>query len=150
MHFDVQRRDCRSWRDLGGLTVHATSKVAIGPFSLDAPPGWALSTVILAGPVDALAPVSRMPETGAPPFQRNLVATREQVDSSVTPESYLERQSAGLRQAGVSRKLTRTAELVNLQNGGHGLLMEQVIEGPQGDLVGQCNWCACKMVWRTC
>src|SRR5687767_9785805 len=114
------------------------SRVQFGTFSLEAGADWTLSTVILAGPVDDEPPAKGIPTTKVvPQFQRNLVATVEQVDGNVTLESYLKRQIDGLRQAGVTRKETQAPKRVKLFNGHEGLLSEQVIQGATGERVRQ-------------
>src|SRR6516225_3727541 len=100
-------------------------RVSIGPFSIDTTDDWSLTTVILAGPVDDNPTNQGMLSTKAVrPFQQNLVATMEQVESSETPESYVKRQIEGLRQAQVQRQETAPPERVKLKVG-EGLLTEQ-------------------------
>jgi len=115
--------------------------VTIGPFTLDAPPEWTLSTVILAGPVEDSAGDSLTAD--ATPFQMNLVATMERVDDEVTAEDYVDRQVAGLRSVGVSRRGAKEAETVQLSDG-EGLLTEQVIKGQTGERVRQMQLVAIK------
>jgi hypothetical protein len=114
-------------------------RVILGPFSLEVPPDWTLSTVIFAGPLDdnQLPPTRRFGEKSARPFQRNLVATMEQVGAGETPDAYLKRQVEALRKAGVERQEAGARELIKLPNGYEGLLTEQVIAGGTGEYVRQ-------------
>ncbi len=113
------------------------SRVQLGLFSIDAPEDWRLSTVILAGPVDEQTG-PRMPTTKAlPAFQRNLVATMEEVDAKTTLESYVKRQIDGLKAAGVTRQDAGKPERVKLAAGADGLITEQIILGSGGERVRQ-------------
>lgn len=114
------------------------ARVTLGSFSLEASSEWTLSTVILAGPVDDVGAGQGMPTTKVVrPFQRNLVATMEQVGPSVTVEGYVNRQIEGLKQAGVSRQEGAPPEKVKLGRGDVGLLTEQIILGQSGERVRQ-------------
>lgn len=113
-------------------------RVQLGSFSLEAPSEWTLSTVILAGPIDESSVAAGMPTTKAVrPFQRNLVATMEQIDGPITLESYVKRQVDGLKAAGVPRQDGAKPEKVKLTNGLDGLLTEQIITGSTGERVRQ-------------
>jgi len=114
------------------------SHIHFGPFALDVPSDWTLSTLILAGPVSEAVSDPQLRSPKAPrPFQQNLVATMEQVDPDVTPESYVQRQIEGLRQAGVTRHEAKPPEKVQLKSGLEGLLTEQVMIGGDGSWVRQ-------------
>ncbi|MEX2263956.1 MAG: hypothetical protein WD696_18530 [Bryobacteraceae bacterium] len=115
--------------------VHFT----VGPFSLDVPEAWTLSTVILVGPPPQQQPASGMLRRAntALAFQRNLIATMEAVSEAETPESYVDRQIRGLREAGVSQWEANEPEQVQLENGRAGLLTEQVVVGAGGEHVRQ-------------
>lgn len=114
------------------------NRVQLGPFSLEAPEEWTLSTVILAGPIDEPAAGLKMPTTKAvAPFQRNLVATMEQINGPMTLESYVKRQVDGLKAAGVPRQDAAKPERVKLTNGLDGLITEQIITGASGERVRQ-------------
>jgi hypothetical protein len=105
---------------------------------LEAPPDWTLSTVILAGPVEDQPLAKGMLTTKVvKPFQRNLVATVEQVAPDVTAESYVDRQIKGLREAGVARDEVGEREEIQLAGGHRGLVTEQVILGGTGERVRQ-------------
>jgi len=107
------------------------SLVTIGPLSIDAPQGWTLATVILAGPPDSQSLESTLLWTKPPkPFQRNLVATVEQVDGDETPETYVNRQIEGLRTAGFPRQEVREPQTVTLESGHTGLLTEGYCKRP--------------------
>ena len=80
------------------------TRVTFGTFSLDAPQEWTLSSIILAGPVDDTPGQGMLTTKAVQPFQRNLITTLEQVGPKETPEQYVERQVAGLREAGVPRE----------------------------------------------
>jgi hypothetical protein len=113
-------------------------RVTLGSFSLEADPEWTLSTVILAGPVESSGIGAGMPTTKAVrPFQRNIVATMEQVDGSTTADAYVKRQIEGLKQAGVSRQEAGASEKVKLAGGIEGLITEQIIVGATGERVRQ-------------
>ena len=114
------------------------TRVRLGSFSLEATNDWTLSTVILAGPVDDVSSAAAMPTTKAVrPFQRNVVATMEQVESNVSLESYVKRQIDGLRQAGVQRTEVAKPERVKVASGLDGLITEQIILGSTGERVRQ-------------
>lgn len=118
-------------------------------FSLSIPDeiasGWTLNSVILAGPVEESPVDPRMPGSQASqPFQSNIIATLEQVDDGETPESFLEKQLDGLRQANVNRREAAQPEKVTLADGTEGLLTEHVITGPAGDQVQQMQLVAIK------
>ncbi|MCK6552896.1 DUF1795 domain-containing protein [Myxococcota bacterium] len=120
------------------MTDAAKIRVTLGSFSLEASQDWTLSTVILAGPMDETAPGAGMPTTKAVrPFQRNLVATMEQVEPSTSLEAYVKRQVDGLRQAGVQRQEAAKPERVKLASGLDGLITEQIILGNSGERVRQ-------------
>jgi hypothetical protein len=112
------------------------ARVNLGPFSLEFPDGWTLSTLILAGPPDEVAQGQPSPQA-IKPFQRNLVVTIEQLTERVSPENYIRRQLDGLRQAGVFRETTRGPEKVSLAGGTSGTIMEQVVASPSGEMVRQ-------------
>ncbi|MGH2396914.1 MAG: hypothetical protein ACRDFW_07985 [bacterium] len=112
------------------------TRTQLGPFSLEVPDDWTLSSVILAGPRDDEMP-NLLGGKAVRPFQRNLIATMEQVDQGETPESYVARQIQGLYEAGVPRVESRPAEQVKLESGLSGLLTEQVITGAGGEQVSQ-------------
>src|SRR5438105_4806566 len=113
-------------------------RVNLGSFSLEAGEDLSLSTVILAGPLDDTGGGQGLLSTkGVRPFQRNLVATMEEVDAGTTPESYVKRQIDGLRQAGVTRQEMAKPERVKLSSGFEGLVTEQVIIGGTGERVRQ-------------
>lgn len=113
-------------------------QVSIGSYSIEAASGWSLSTVILAGPVEEQIADLGMPGgSTARPFQRNLVATMEEVPEGVTPEIYVRRQVEGLRKAGVERRQAEQPERVELAGGVNGLLTEQVITAGTGESVRQ-------------
>lgn len=113
-------------------------RVRLGSFSLAAVNGWTMTTVILAGPVDDVPPGAGMPTTKAVrAFQRNLVATMEQVEPTLTLEAYAKRQIDGLRQAGVQRTEIGKPERVKLPRGREGLIIEQIILGAGGERVRQ-------------
>ena len=112
--------------------------VSIGPLSIEAPQSWMLSSVILAGPPDPPTSDPALRWTKPPrPFQRNLIATLERIGPAETPESYVNRQIKGLREAGVVREEVRPSETVALQGGYAGLLTEQVILSAEGERVRQ-------------
>jgi hypothetical protein len=113
------------------------SRVMFGTFSLDAPEGWTLSSVILAGPIDDAPTKGMLSTKSVRPFQRNLITTLEEVGSNETPESYVQRQIKGLREAGVQRTEGAKPEKVKLTGGGEGLLTEQIIVSHEGERVRQ-------------
>ena len=113
------------------------TRVTFGTFSLDAPGGWTLSSVILAGPVDETPKAGLLSTKAVRPFQRNLITTLEVVPDSETPESYVGRQIKGLKEAGVQRQEAAKPERVKLSDGLEGLLTEQIIVSHEGERVRQ-------------
>jgi len=114
------------------------SRVSIGTFSLETSPGWTLSTVILAGPVDDTPPEpSLLQGPTSRRFQRNLVATMEEVAEDETPENYVRRQVDGLGKARVERRQVGDPRKVELAGGLQGLITEQLIVGDSGERVHQ-------------
>jgi hypothetical protein len=112
-------------------------RVTLGPLSIEPPDKWTLTTFILAGPLEDEAPRSSLLGGKRPkPFQRNLVATIEQLTRDETPTAYVERQIQGPKQAAVSREEAARKD-VSLDGGLTGLLTEQVISSPDGDVVRQ-------------
>lgn len=112
-------------------------RVTLGSFSLEATSEWTLSTVILAGPVDDVSPEAGMLTTkSVRPFQRNLVATMEQVEAGSTVEGYVKKQIDGLRAAGVQRQEAAKPERVKIGQL-DGLITEQIISGSGGERVRQ-------------
>jgi hypothetical protein len=111
-------------------------RVSIGPFSLDIQEDWTLSTVILAGPEEETSKDNERAGDEPRPFQRNLVATMERVKPEQTLESYVERQLAGLWEAGVEQYL---GEQRRVQVGSDlpGLMNEWVLVGGRGERVRQ-------------
>src|SRR5688500_11647253 len=103
------------------------TRVAFGTFSLEVDPGWSLSSVILAGPVDEAPKQGLLSTKAVRPFQRNLITTLELVPDSETAESYVARQIKGLKDAGVQRREGAKPEKVPLAGGLEGLLTEQII-----------------------
>jgi len=112
-------------------------RIQFGSFSLEATPDWTLSTVILAGPVDEGPSGGMLTTKAVRPFQRNIVATMEEVEPSTTLEGYVKRQIDGLKQAGVTRQDAGKPEKVKLGNGYDGLITEQIIVGGTGERVRQ-------------
>lgn len=112
-------------------------QIPLGSFSLDVPVGWALTTLILTGPVDEESGTDGPERFPSKPFQQNLVATIEQVERSENAKSYVQRQIDGLSKAGVSRSEKAAPEEVSLPGGVFGLLTEQLIVGLGGERVRQ-------------
>jgi hypothetical protein len=113
------------------------ARVTFGTFSLEAPEGWSLSSVILAGPVDDAPKKGLLSTKAVRPFQRNLITTLEVVPDSETPESYVQRQIKGLKEAGVQRQEAAKPERIKLPDGLEGLLTEQIIVSHEGERVRQ-------------
>jgi hypothetical protein len=113
------------------------ARVTFGTFSLEAGPGWSLSSVILAGPVDETPKQGLLSTKAVRPFQRNLITTLELVPDTETPESYVARQIKGLKEAGVQRQEGAKPEKVKLPGGLEGLLTEQIIVSHEGERVRQ-------------
>jgi hypothetical protein len=120
-----------------GVEIAAMTRVQFGTFSLEAPQGWTLSSVILAGPVDESPGKGMLTTKAVRAFQRNLITTMERVAEKETPASYVKQQLDGLREAGVSRQEARPPEPVKLASGHEGLLTEQIILGAGGERVRQ-------------
>lgn len=113
-------------------------RVTVGPFSMEVSADWTLTTVILAGPVWPRSSSGKVRGSAQPkPFQSNIVATIEQVDADKTAERYVQRQIDGLKKANVPRWETNPPQIVMLPNGLEGLITEQQVEGPSGDIVRQ-------------
>ncbi len=115
-----------------------TQRVDFGPFSLDAPGQWTLSTVILSGPVEAPPSEGLLTTKAVPPFQRNVVTTMEVVGEDETAESFLDKQAAALAAANVGPTDTTAPETVTLGDGQRtGVLTERVMFGPRGEKIRQ-------------
>jgi hypothetical protein len=114
------------------------SRVHFGRISIDAPPDWTVSTVVLVGPAVQFTDTPRLiqPRTQQS-FQSNIVATSEKVDADEVLERYVQRQLEDFQQAGVSRKELMKPEEVQLDNDQAGILWEHAITAPGGQLVGQ-------------
>jgi len=113
-------------------------QINVGPISVDLQSGWTLSTVIFAGPQDDQQPdPSLLTPNPVRPFQRNLVVTCEAVPASVTADSYVKRQSDGLRKVGVAHGYARPPERVDLSGDREGVITEAVVVGPSGERVRQ-------------
>lgn len=111
--------------------------VSFANFSLDVPPDWTMSTLILAGPLEQ-QPATQLRTPRAPQqFQQNLVMTMEEVASGVTAEDYLNRQLMGLQDSGITRYEGRPPEEVHLEDGARGIITEQIITGSGGEWVRQ-------------
>jgi hypothetical protein len=118
--------------------ITGVPRIAFGPVSLEVEPGWALSTLILAGPtMDEPEDEESVAFAEPKRFRLNLVATMETVDEAVTPGVYVGRQIEGLRKAQVKRQESAPPETVKLADGREGLLTEQVILGPDDAAVRQ-------------
>lgn len=102
-------------------------KVSFGTFSMEAPTDWTLSSIVLAGPMDESPGQGMLTTKAVKPFQRNMIVSMERVAPSETPQSYVQRQVEGLKQAGVHRQEAAPAEVVTLSSGAEGLLVEQII-----------------------
>lgn len=113
------------------------TKVSFGTFEMEAPEGWSLSSIVLAGPVEPPERKGLFGTRAVRPFQRNVIVTMERVDPKETAESYVARQLAGLKEAGVSREEARPPERVTLASGVDGMLTEQVILGHGDERVRQ-------------
>ncbi len=113
------------------------TRVTFGTFSLEAPDGWSLSSVILAGPVDDAPSKGMLSTRAVRPFQRNLITTLEVVPDTETPESYVQRQIRGLKEAGVQRQDAAKPKTVSLGDNLKGLLTEQIIVSQDGERVRQ-------------
>lgn len=112
-------------------------RATFGTFSIEAPNNWTLSSVILAGPMDDQPGKGLLSTKAVQPFQRNLITTLEQVGPKETPESYVQRQIDGLREANVPRQEVGKPERVKLEGDLEGLLTEQIITGHGGERVRQ-------------
>jgi hypothetical protein len=113
-------------------------RVQLGPFSVEVPLNWTMSSVILTGPVGTVDTDVRMLGADAQqPFKQNLIATMEQVGSDETARSYVERQIEGLRNAQVDRRELVAPTEVSLRTGATGILLEQMIGASDGEYVGQ-------------
>jgi hypothetical protein len=105
---------------------------------MEAPSTWTLSSVILAGPVEASPPGQGMLTTKAvKPFQRTLVCTMERVDASETADGFLRRQVKAMKEAGVARQEAAPPEKVRLGSGHEGLVVEQIVTNPGGERIRQ-------------
>lgn len=112
-------------------------RISFGTFSMEAPTGWSLSSIILSGPIDEAIKLGPTTAKQIPGFQRNLITTFEEVGDEVTSEAYVDRQIEGLRQAGVPRQEAAKPVKIKLGNGAEGLITEQVIQGATGERVRQ-------------
>ncbi|MBK8013189.1 MAG: hypothetical protein IPK13_17760 [Deltaproteobacteria bacterium] len=112
-------------------------RISFGTFSMEAPEGWSLSSIIMSGPIDEAIKLGPTTARQVPGFQRNLITTFEEVGEGVTNEAYVDRQIEGLRQAGVPRQEGAKPLKIKLGSGADGLLTEQVIQGATGERVRQ-------------
>ena len=109
-------------------------KASFGTFSLEAPAGWTLSSVILMGPVEN--PPGGSGTADLPkPARRNLIVTMERVGESDTAEGYLRRRLGG-EEGGAGPRLSGV-ESLSLAGGREAKLVEQVVLSPDGDRVRQ-------------
>ncbi len=112
-------------------------RVRVGAASLAFPDRWTLSTMIFAGPTDHPHQQDANPDGEIRPFQQNLIATFERVDADTRAEDYVDRQQQGLREAGVDSGLVGGIRNVDLDSGGEGVMIEQVVIAPTGEYVRQ-------------
>lgn len=106
-------------------------KVDFGTFSMEAPADWTLSTIGLAGPVEATSSGDDVLS-----YQRNLVVTMEQVPPEDTARGYVERTRNSLSAAGILHEVGEP-ETVQLARGGEAVLIEQVVVVQDGHRVRQ-------------
>ena len=112
------------------------NRFTFGSFDLNLPTGYTLSSVILAGPPDVPdQELNPMLAQKVKPFQRNIVATMERVGPEETPSSYLAKQIEGLRKAQVPRQEFKVESV--LLNAVEGIITDQAITGPSGEVVRQ-------------
>lgn len=107
-----------------------------GGFQLNTVKGWSVSSVVMTGPPDLKAAAGMPAMNTATAFQRNVVATVEEVPEGETAEAFVARQTLGLKQAQVFLRETLAPEPVDL-GGTKGVLSERVISGPSGEQVQQ-------------
>lgn len=108
-------------------------RVTFGPYSVEVPSQWTLSSVILSGPPDL--PQGNEGEDDGPSFQRNFITTMEALDDDTTVQEYVLKQRQGLIAADVKWRLI-VEEAVEV-NGLEGNLSEQLLLGMDEVMVQQ-------------
>jgi hypothetical protein len=114
------------------------TRTTIGPFSLDAPKGWGLKTVVFSGAVEANPTEGMLVAKQPVLFEQNLVITVERVRLGETAKAYLARQQEKLKKQNVQRTEVVPVAEVALKNGGKGVLGEYTLAGgPSGERLRQ-------------
>lgn len=105
------------------------SSLTVGDFVLPLPSDWHIASLILVGPVDS-AP-------GAPNFQQNVVVVSEPVEASETAETYVQKQTAKLKEQKALSQSPGALEKITTGNGRSAVMFEHVVLGPNGERVRQ-------------
>lgn len=103
--------------------------LAVGGFGLPLPDNWQIASIILVGPPET--------ETGQQAFQQNIVVVSEAVEDDETTESYVQKQTAKLKEQKALFASPGQLEKVSLSQGRAGVLFEHVVLGPGGERVRQ-------------
>ena len=106
-----------------------SKEVAVGGFSLPLPSEWQIASIILVGPAEN--------EGGQQAFQQNIVVVSEPVEEEETAESYVQKQTAKLKEQKALFASPGQLEKVTLGGGRPGVLFEHVVLGPGGERVRQ-------------
>jgi hypothetical protein len=104
----------------------------IGSFSLPTPMDWQIASIILVGPPDAAADAA-----AGQAFQQNIVVVSEPVTPEETAESYVQKQTAKLKEQKALYAAPGQLEKVALGGGRTAVLFEHVVLGPNGERVRQ-------------
>jgi hypothetical protein len=106
------------------------TQLTVGGFSLPTPADWQIASIILVGPPDTAAP-------GTPAFQQNIVVVSEPVAADETVESYVQKQTAKLKEQKALHASPGQLEKVSLPGGRAAAMFEHVVLGPNGEKVRQ-------------
>lgn len=99
-------------------------------FQLNVSDSWQIASFIMIGPADGA-------EAGGQQFQQNLVVVSEPVEASETAESYVQKQTAKLKEQKALYAAPGQLEKVTLANQRPAVVFEHVVLGPNGERVRQ-------------
>lgn len=103
--------------------------LTVGGFSLPLPGDWQIASIILVGPPES--------QEGQQEFQQNIVVVSEEVSGEETATSYVQKQTAKLKEQKALFASPGQLEAIKLPGGKDAVLFEHVVLGPGGERVRQ-------------
>lgn len=108
------------------------SSLQVGSFSLPTPKDWHIASVIVVGPPDGAGNGPQGQQ-----FQQNIVVVSEPVEDDEVAETYVQKQTAKLKEQKALFASPGQLEKITLAGGQPAVLFEHVVLGPGGERVRQ-------------